>query len=235
MRCKQTKIKSLQDQTSLVPCVRVYMAPTQTQCFLFLPSTFPHPDLVDFVYVGMLLWSWDPGLTCWGRSRLVQASVTILSLPPPPSPNSIISCFIIMSCFYVIKRSPDTFTVPSDYINPEVHGGRGLIMVVSYTNQLIMLAVVNRQSEGKEQTCFTSQRAGKWKKGVKCFWQANCITNRKAVMSSLFRLIILPPKTMSNNLDNTKKRKYWILSLENVVTKKKHITVTTNSETILFC
>lgn len=103
-------------------------------------QTFPHPEFVYFLL--MLACFCRAGTrTDWLRSLVAGSSLCrppiLSSASAPPTPSlysvSLISCFFTKpSFFYVIKRNLDTFTVISDYINPEVHRVRGLIMVVSY-------------------------------------------------------------------------------------------------------
>lgn len=63
-----------------------------------------------------------------------------------------------------------------------------------------MLGVVNRQSEAKEQALLR-RTTEELREGCVFVMLAKCTTNRKALF---FRLIILTPKTLPQNLNNDK-------------------------------
>lgn len=166
-------MKSLQDQTSPVLCASVYWSPPQlpVSCSLPRSSRRSHTGLLIFC------WCWHssvepgPGLAGWGRTQLVSASVTLLYPPAPPSAQYVTYLILLYHALFSRhqEKSWHVYIVLSDYINPGVHGGRGLIM--SYptycTNQLIMLGVVNTQSGGKEQRGFTTIAVNLRTKSVK--------------------------------------------------------------------
>lgn len=87
-----------------------------------------------------------PPLFPWAPSALCGLHYVIYLMP----------CLI--SLYNALFLHHDTCIVLSDYINQEVHKGWGLITFATYIAciQLILQSIVNRQSEGAEQTGFTT-------------------------------------------------------------------------------
>lgn len=110
-------LKIIAGSNQSCPLVWVFTrAPTPTPCFLVPPSSLRHPNIPT---PSLLIFCWHasvdpgPGLTGWGRSRLVAASVTTLS--SAYSPVCTVCHLSHVSLPFLMSR--DTFIVLGDCSN----------------------------------------------------------------------------------------------------------------------
>lgn len=157
----------MQDQTGLILCVvNVYCSPPQLPVLFppcpLRPTDIPTPRVCWYVDVGMCLWSRD-----W------LAEVAHDWFQPAPPYVACLLLFFTIAMFWHHQQK-------SWHIGSAVEKGPNKLYPTCHANQLIMLAVVNKQAQGKEQIAFT-------KEGVNFSgWLTNFITDRKVVMDSFY-------------------------------------------------